>query len=159
MDNLFWCFLTRFLDYHCGVHCSAHILSMHILVHVRGNLKLRPFFSLHRNIIIKGFWCLMLYKFNWFSTQGAKCFTSFVESFLILLCSLLAIGFSTQPKTIPTRILFLSICATGALVYWSYSAALISFLTVEKYEYPVKSLEASKSSYKRYKMEATIDVL
>ena len=32
---------------------------------------------------------------------------------------------------------------TGALVYWSYCAGLTSFLTVEKYEYPIKSMEAS----------------
>lgn len=54
---------------------------------------------------------------------------------------MLAIGTSTQPKTISTRILCLSIFLTGALAVWSYSAALTSFLTVEKYEYPVRSLE------------------
>ena len=65
----------------------------------------------------------------------------FVESFLVLFNSLLALGLSVEPKTKTTKILCFSICMTGALAFWSYSAALISFMTVEKSEYPIKTLE------------------
>ena len=48
-------------------------------------------------------------------------------------------GIPIRPTGISHRILVLSICLTGGILFWSYSAGLVSFLTVEKFDYPIKS--------------------
>ncbi len=53
--------------------------------------------------------------------------------------SLIGQNIENVPGGIHTRILLLSICFTGAIVYWSYCAGLVSFLTIEKYDFPIKS--------------------
>jgi hypothetical protein len=57
--------------------------------------------------------------------------------------SFIAQDISTEPSSVSGRILVLSVCITGAVLFWSYSAGLVSFLTVEKYEYPIKTLNVS----------------
>ena len=52
-------------------------------------------------------------------------------------------GIPIQPTGISHRILVLSICLTGGILFWSYSAGLVSFLTVEKFNFPVKSYTVS----------------
>ncbi len=57
--------------------------------------------------------------------------------------SLIGQGIEIIPKQIPMRILFLSICVSGAIVYWSYCAGLVSTLTVENYEIPIQKFPVS----------------
>ena len=49
----------------------------------------------------------------------------------------------TAPKSISDRISNFTIFVTGALFFWTYSAGLVSFLTVEKFEFPVQTIEVS----------------
>jgi hypothetical protein len=46
-------------------------------------------------------------------------------------------------KGVHTRIALLSICVTGSIILWSYCAGLVSFLTIEKYDFPIKSFSVS----------------
>jgi len=55
--------------------------------------------------------------------------------------SLIGQGIEHVPRGIHNRILLISICFTGAIVYWSYCAGLVSFLTIEKYDFPIKSFQ------------------
>jgi hypothetical protein len=57
--------------------------------------------------------------------------------------SLIGQNTETVTRGIHTRIIFLSICVSGAIIYWSYCAGLVSLLTIEKYEYPIKSFLVS----------------
>ena len=47
------------------------------------------------------------------------------------------------------RTLVLSVCVTGAIVFWAYNAGLTSLLTVENIVFPIKKLEdlAEKNKY------------
>ena len=47
------------------------------------------------------------------------------------------------------RTLVLSVCVTGAIVFWAYNAGLTSLLTVENIVFPIKKLEdlAEKTKY------------
>ena len=78
--------------------------------------------------------------------QSTENHINIFESSMVLFYSLLALGIQAKPTKNSTKILCLSICIAGALVFWSYSAGLTSLLTVENYEYPVKSFEASVSN-------------
>ena len=62
----------------------------------------------------------------------------FVFSIEAVFFSLIGQGVEIIPRTIYLKILLLSICVTGAIVYWSYCAGLVSTLTVENYEFPIK---------------------
>ena len=57
--------------------------------------------------------------------------------------SFIGLAIPLDPIKISHRILIISICLTGGLLFWSYSAGLVSFLTVEKFDYPVKSFNVS----------------
>jgi hypothetical protein len=57
--------------------------------------------------------------------------------------SLIGQGIELIPRRIYMKILLLSICVTGAIVYWSYCAGLVSTLTVENYEFPIKTFQVS----------------
>ena len=39
------------------------------------------------------------------------------------------------------RIFVLNACMTGAIIFWSYNAGLVSFLTVDNIQYPIQSLQ------------------
>jgi hypothetical protein len=53
--------------------------------------------------------------------------------------SFLALEIPIKPSGIPRKIVILSVCLTGALLYWSYCACLVSFLTAEKIIFPITS--------------------
>ena len=57
--------------------------------------------------------------------------------------SLIGQGVEINPKGMNVRIILFLICVTGAIVYWSYCAGLVSSLTVEKYDFPIKSFPVS----------------
>jgi len=57
--------------------------------------------------------------------------------------SSLALDIPVKPIGIPRRILIFSVCLTGALLYWSYCACLVSFLTAEKVVFPITSFSVS----------------
>ena len=46
-----------------------------------------------------------------------------------------------EPNRIPGRVLILTVSLCGALIFEAYNAGLISFLTTETYEFPIKNLE------------------
>jgi hypothetical protein len=64
-------------------------------------------------------------------------------SIAIIYCSFLGQGIPSVTKGLSGRILTFSICLTGALFFWSYSAGLVSFLTIEKFEFPVQTIKVS----------------
>jgi hypothetical protein len=66
-----------------------------------------------------------------------------VDSSSTVFFSFIAQQIPREPKHVSGRILVISICFTGAVLFWSYSAGLVSFLTFEKYEYPIKTLAVS----------------
>ena len=53
------------------------------------------------------------------------------------------LGIPSKPNNDSGRILCLSVCLTGAVLFWSYSAGLVSYLTVEKYDFPINSMQVS----------------
>jgi hypothetical protein len=57
--------------------------------------------------------------------------------------SFIGLGTETDPKSLSSRILLISIYITGAILFWSYSAVLVSFLTVEKIDFPIKTFKVS----------------
>jgi len=67
------------------------------------------------------------------------------NSLAIVFYSFLALDIPIKPRGVPRRILIFSVCLTGALLYWSYSACLVSFLTAEKIIFPITSLSVSFS--------------
>ena len=67
----------------------------------------------------------------------------FPESASIVYLAFLAKPIPANPETTPARILLVSACITGAMVFWSYNAVLTSYLTVEKINYPIRSLEVA----------------
>ena len=48
------------------------------------------------------------------------------------------------PAAISARIIIFAIYLTGGLFFWTYSAGLVSFLTVEKFEFPIQNIEVSR---------------
>ena len=84
------------------------------------------------------------------SFKGAHMPDSILDSFTTTFFSILGLGIPSKPRNGSGRILVLSICLTGAVVFWSYSAGLVSFLTVEKYEFPIKSLKVSGSCLSQF---------
>jgi len=51
-------------------------------------------------------------------------------------------------KGVPSRILIFSLCVTGALLFWSYSACLTSFLAAEKLTFPITSFSVSDLNHR-----------
>ena len=58
----------------------------------------------------------------------------------VFLCHL-ALTIPVSPSRIPGRILVLTVCLSGALVFWSWNAGLISLLTAEIFTFPITSLK------------------
>ena len=86
----------------------------------------------------------MLFNFAIFLLQGAKKSETILESAATAFYSLLGLGIPSKPNNDSGRILCLSICLTGAVLFWSYSAGLVSYLTVEKYDFPINSMQVSR---------------
>ncbi len=59
----------------------------------------------------------------------------------IVFLSLLAKEIGISPKKIPGKIFILTLGLTGAIISYSYNAGLVSFLSVEIFWYPIKSIE------------------
>ena len=64
-----------------------------------------------------------------------------LNSWLVIWGSWMAQGSWLEPKSIPTRIIFLLSFFSGITIYTAYSAKLISFLSVPKVVMPFTSLE------------------
>ncbi|TRY78616.1 hypothetical protein TCAL_12146, partial [Tigriopus californicus] len=66
---------------------------------------------------------------------------NYIESLCSTLMAVGGLSVPEAPVKLSSRILFLSFCIFGALVYWSYNAILVSLLAIDKYNIPIKSLE------------------
>ena len=66
---------------------------------------------------------------------------NYSTAFETVYFSVLAQDIPIYPRGIPGRVLILTTCVTGALLFWSYSASLVSFLTIEKIDFPIKSYQ------------------
>ncbi len=55
---------------------------------------------------------------------------------------------SATARSISDRIIIFSVFLTGGLFFWTYSAGLVSFLTVEKLEFPIETIEVRKLIFK-----------
>ena len=65
--------------------------------------------------------------------------SGYSTAFTTVYFSFIAQDIPVDPKRIPGRILIFTTCVTGALLFWSYSASLVSFLTVENMDFPIKT--------------------
>ena len=85
---------------------------------------------------VKCFYDGIFQETNWTESVFQSAFTVFY--------SLLGLGIPSSPMQSSGRILCLSICITGAIIFWSYSAGLVSCLTVEKFDFPINSLQVGR---------------
>ena len=65
--------------------------------------------------------------------------SGYSTAFATVYFSFIAQDIPVDPKRIPGRILIFTTCVTGALLFWSYSASLVSFLTIENTNFPIKT--------------------
>ena len=65
------------------------------------------------------------------------------DSLATVFYSFIGLDIPINPIKTSNRILVMSICLTGGLLFWSYSAGLVSVLTIEKFDYPIKSYYVS----------------
>ena len=74
---------------------------------------------------------------------------NFGTSIATVFLSFVALEIPVDPNRVPGRILVITVCLTGALIFWSYNAGLVSLLTVDNIQFPVKSMKdlAEKSQY------------
>ena len=74
---------------------------------------------------------------------------NFGTSIATVFLSFMALEIPVEPNRVPGRALVLTVCISGALVFWSYNAGLVSLLTVDNIQFPVKSMKdlAEKSQY------------
>lgn len=75
------------------------------------------------------------------SLQDPSSGSGFAESLATVYYSILALDTPIKPQKISVRILILSVCITGGFLFASYSAGLVSYLTVDKFDFPIKSFE------------------
>ena len=70
-------------------------------------------------------------------------------SLAVVLTSIGALGIDNDQKKYSHKAIILIICVFGAYVYWSYSAVLVSYLTVVDNELPINNLEdvVAKNGY------------
>ena len=79
-------------------------------------------------------------------------------SFATAMLPLGSLGIDNNVKTLSHRMLLLSICVFGSLVYWSYCAILVSLLTVSNNPLTVNRLEdmLDKSQFQLIYQEGTV---
>ena len=70
-------------------------------------------------------------------------------SLAVVLTSIGALGIDIDQRKYSHKAIILIICVFGAYVYWSYSAVLVSYLTVVDNELPINNLEdvVAKNGY------------
>ena len=61
----------------------------------------------------------------------------------------MALEIPVDPNRVPGRTLTFTVCISGALIFWSYNAGLVSLLTVDNIQFPIKTMKdlAEKSTY------------
>ena len=69
----------------------------------------------------------------------------------------MSLSIPVEAKRLPSRCLVFTTCLFGAFIFWTYNAGLVSHLTVDKIEWPIKSLQdvVNDNSY-RYTYELFI---
>jgi hypothetical protein len=67
----------------------------------------------------------------------------FLDSAESVFYSLIGKEIPVNPIGITGRIIIISTCITGAILIWSYSAGLVSYLTVETIIYPVTNYQVN----------------
>jgi hypothetical protein len=94
----------------------------------------------------------LIYVINFYNLQEDENKKTVVADCLAtVFYSFIGLDIPLDPNRISHRILVISTCLTGGLLFWSYSAGLVSFLTIEKFDYPVKSFAVScKPIFNRY---------
>ena len=59
----------------------------------------------------------------------------------MIFLSVLVRDIPINPQKVPAKILLLTLCLTGSLIFYSYNAGLVSLLAVEIFWYPIQSIE------------------
>ena len=62
-------------------------------------------------------------------------------SFAAVICSIGTLSLDNNQNTTGHRVLVFTICIFGGLIYWSYCAVLVSYLTVIDNDLPVNNLD------------------
>ena len=58
-----------------------------------------------------------------------------------VLLAFVGLGITVNPRGLPGRILVLTVCLTGSIVWWAYNAGLVSHLTFDTINYPIGTLQ------------------
>jgi hypothetical protein len=65
-------------------------------------------------------------------------------------------GVPINPNGLTGRVLLFSVSITGAVIFWSYSAGLVSFLTVDKIDFKINTYSVGKLFVETYYCTETI---
>jgi hypothetical protein len=65
-------------------------------------------------------------------------------------------GVPINPNRLTGRVLLFSVSITGAVIFWSYSAGLVSFLTVDKIDFKINTYSVEKLFVETYYCTKTI---
>jgi hypothetical protein len=65
-------------------------------------------------------------------------------------------GVPINPNGLTGRVLLLSVSITGAVIFWSYSAGLVSFLTVDKIDFKINTYSVGKLFVETYYCSKTL---
>jgi hypothetical protein len=102
------------------------------------------------DVFDKAFWVIVIFcalclsivcYITWISIENEPPNNRFSTSIALVLLSHIGLSLSMSPKKVSTRISVLTVCTTGMVLFWVYNSGLTSFLTVEKVDLPIKTLE------------------
>lgn len=79
---------------------------------------------------------LIFYIIFWFVNNETT--IGLGKSVSTVFLSFLALSIPVEPNRVPGRVLVFSVCLSGAVVFWSYNAGLVSLLTVDTIVFPIK---------------------
>ena len=77
-------------------------------------------------------------KYTFYFLKPSNAFMEAVEG---VLYSYLALGLNSVSSKPSLRLFQFALGLNGALFFWAYCGGLVSYLTIEKYEQPIKSIE------------------
>ncbi len=78
---------------------------------------------------------------TWVSIENEPPYCKLSTSIALVLLAHIGLSLSLNPKKISTRIILLTACMTGMIIFWVYNSGLTSVLTVDKVDMQIKSLE------------------
>jgi hypothetical protein len=94
-------------------------------------------------ILIVGI-CLALSGYFLFKLVRDEININLLQASSVIYLAFLSKEFFVSPKKVPARVFFFNVGLTGAIIFWSYNAGLVSFLSVDIFTYKIRSLEVCR---------------